>query len=689
MVRIADMLHKYLFPLLACGMVCATESFENATPGPLSSQATEYGTISAAPGHAVVLDKLARTGSKALHIQGGEKRELRLVFNAPCTQESQLSLWLERWTNNGGFDFRIVAETPRGDVELARETRLRAGGYTAQLVANVPAGATGVRLVCSSAPKGGALVDDIELFSGSMQLIKAEFVSPGPQPMLKHAPINPVFSYRLQTRGIARPLAVESIKLRISPANAVDAVTIRTGKPDRSVDGTIGLKFRNGKVYGKATPAADGTVTIPCSGTLPTGETELWIDATPSAASQVGDSVTFETAGITVGGKTYATQAEPVTQRVGYLLAVPGAKVATPTRGGELRNCITYRIPGMIRTTGGTLLACFDARYNNHLDLSSDIDVAVSRSEDGGKTWSAPVVAMDAGPGKANGCGDPCILQDTNTGRIWVQALATHFDKNPCLWASTTGHDPATTGQWEMVYSDDDGKTWSPIVNVTKQVKKHEWTLILAGPGRGICTSKGVLVFPAQIWNLKHNPISRSTICYSTDQGRNWKFGTGVPHRTSECQVVELKDGSLMLTCRNETFQGKRVVYTTRDLGETWQPHPTNTNTLTDPACQASLISIDHPEYGRVLLYSHPDSRPKLRNHMTVHASTDEGMSWNRGLVYDVRECWGYSCIAPIDDEYIGIIYEPAHVSETNDYHGMGFLRIPLSEVMGTPAGKK
>lgn len=683
------MSHHYLTLLLVGGLACATESFETVPTGALSSAPVEYGALSAEPGHAEILPKLARTGSNALHIQGGVDRTVRLELAAPCTTEAQLNLWIERWTDNGGFDFRIIAETPKGDVLLTRETKLKAGSYNRLLSATVPAGCKAVRLVCTSNAKGGVLADDLELISGAMQVAAAELVNPGAQPMLKHAPINPVFSYKLTTKGVAQPLHVESIRLKITPADAVDSVTLRTGNNDRSADGTNGIKFRKGRVFGQAKPGADGTVTVLCSGALASGENELWVDARPSAAAKVGSKVTIESCGVQVGGKVYADKAAPVTQRVGVLLAVPDEEVVNPTRHNEIRDCKTYRIPGLIRTQAGTLLACFDARYENHLDLSADIDVAVSRSEDGGMTWSKPSVAMDAGPGKANGCGDPCILQDTKSGRIWIQALATHFDKNPCLWASTTGHDPATTGQWEMVYSDDDGKTWSPIVNATEQVKKHEWTLILAGPGRGICTGKGVLVFPAQIWNLKANPISRSTICYSTDGGKNWKFGTGVPHRTSECQVAELSDGSLMLTCRNETFQGKRVIYTTKDLGETWQPHPTNTNTLTDPACQASLVTIDSKKYGRVMLYSHPNSRPKLRNHMTVHASTDEGMTWNAGLVYDVRECWGYSCIAPIDDETIGIIYEPAHVSETNDYHGMGFLRIPLSEVMeSTPTGK-
>ena len=672
---------KYFLPLLACGLTFASESFETLPTGPLSSQPIECGVLSAQPGHAVVLQKLARTGKKALHIQGGDNRTARLELKTPTTDAAQLSLWLQRWTNNGKFVFRIIAETAAGDVELASEQKLRAGGYNASVQAILPPGTAAVRLVCTSAEKGGALVDDIEFYAGAMKLTSAEFVNPGPQPLLKRAPINAVFSYRMQTTGAAAPLEVNCVRLKVSPANAVDEVTIRTGKPERSVDGTIGLKFRVGKVYGKARPAADGTVTVPCAGTLDPGVTELWVDARPSANVQVGESITFEPAGIDIEGKVYAEQGTPVTQRVGYLLAVPDAKVPNPVTG-ETRDCITYRIPGMIRTANGTLMACFDARYENHLDLSSDIDVAVVRSEDGGRTWTDPVVAMDAGPGKGNGCGDPCILQDTKTGRIWLQALAVHFDRNPCLLRSRPGYDPQDTGQWEMVYSDDDGKTWSRNINITREIKQPQWTTILAGPGCGICTSKGVIVFPAQIWDMKARPACRCTICYSTDHGKTWHYGTGVPHRTSECQVVELADGALMLTCRNETFGGKRVVYTTHDLGKTWQPHSTNVNTLNDPACQASLIAVNSSKYGRLLFFSHPDSKPKLRNHMSIHVSRDDGKTWSKGLVYDVRECWGYSCLAPVDDETLGVIYEPAHASETNDYHGMGFLRIPISEIL-------
>lgn len=673
---------KYFSLILASSLACATESFENVPAGAVSFSSIEYGTLNAAPGHAEIQQSAARTGKKTLRILGGKDRAMTLTFNQPLSDSAMLSCWLERWTANGPFNLRLIAFTESGSKVILENQPADVKGYLRQATAILPAGTKAIQFICTSDDKGGVLIDDMELYVGPMKLTKVEFVNPGAQPMLKRAPINPVFSYKISTTGASQPLALESLKIKISPADAVSEVTIRSGKPDRSVDGTIGVKFRNGKVYGKGKPAADGTVTIPCSAALASGETEIWVDATPSGTTRVGDSVTFESASLTIGGQEYTQTGMNVKQNVGYLLAVPDATVVNPKRDGEERSCITYRIPGLIRTTNGTMLACFDARYENHLDLSSDIDVAVVRSEDGGYTWSEPSVAMDAGPGKANGCGDPCILQDKETGRIWLQALATHFDRNPCLLRSRPGYEPDDTGQWEMVYSDDDGKTWSSHVNITRQIKEEQWTTILAGPGCGICTSKGVLVFPAQIWDMKARPVSMSTICYSTDNGKTWHYGKGVPHRTSECQVVELQDGALMLTCRNETFQGKRVVYVTRDLGKTWQPHETNTNTLNDPACQASLVVINSQKYGRVMLYSHPNSSPKLRNHMTIRASLDDGKTWNEGVVYDVRECWGYSCIAQIDDENIGIIYEPAHVSETNDYHGMGFLRIPLSEIM-------
>lgn len=195
------MSHKYFILLLASCLACATESFEDVPTGALSSTPVEYGTLAAEPDHAVVLQKFARTGKNALHIQGGQNRTVRMVISSPSPMDSQLNLWIERWTDKGNFDFRIIAETPDGDVQLARETKLKAGGYNQHLSVSVPAGSKAIRLVCTSTPEGGVLADDMELITGAMQIATAELVNPGAQSMLKHAPINPVFKLQAQHQG--------------------------------------------------------------------------------------------------------------------------------------------------------------------------------------------------------------------------------------------------------------------------------------------------------------------------------------------------------------------------------------------------------------------------------------------------------------------------------------------------------
>ena len=47
-----------------------------------------------------------------------------------------------------------------------------------------------------------------------------------------------------------------------------------------------------------------------------------------------------------------------------------------------------YRIPSLVVTTNGTLLAFADRRYNNRNDLPNRIEVEVKRSTDNGKKWS-------------------------------------------------------------------------------------------------------------------------------------------------------------------------------------------------------------------------------------------------------------------------------------------------------------
>ena len=362
-------------------------------------------------------------------------------------------------------------------------------------------------------------------------------------------------------------------------------------------------------------------------------------------------------------------------------------------------NTNTYRIPGLITTSKGTLIAVYDNRYNNSKDLQEDIDIGMSRSTDGGQTWQPMRVIMDMGEyggrsQRLNGTGDPCVLFDDKTNTIWVAALwmSGATEKDMLWWASKPGMKPEETGQFVVVKSTDDGLTWSQPTNLTSQIKDPAWQLLLQGPGRGITMTDGTLVFPAQFKaDLGAKAIDggqytcHSTIVYSKDQGKTWQIGTGAKSNTTEAQVVQLTDGSLMLNMRDDRNRADkgvtngRAVATTTDLGKTWTMHSTSNSALQESNCQASIISTDLIISGKkqqVLFFSNPNSKTD-RSHMTIKASLDGGLTWPEAYQVELNaeNGFGYSCMSMVDNQTIGIVYEG--VKE------LYFQKIPVSDIFG------
>jgi len=177
----------------------------------------------------------------------------------------------------------------------------------------------------------------------------------------------------------------------------------------------------------------------------------------------------------------------------------------------------TFRIPALIATRKGSLLAFAEGRRNGRGD-SGEINVVLKRSGDQGRTWSA--LRIVAGRG-SNTIGNPCPVQDRLTGRILLPLTC-----NPGNVTETQMINREVEA-WRTVFltwSDDDGRTWAPLAEITDSVRKPDWTWYATGPGVGIQTRAGRLVIPCD-HNAEGSADSRSHIFYSDDHGATWRLG--------------------------------------------------------------------------------------------------------------------------------------------------------------------
>jgi sialidase-1 len=316
------------------------------------------------------------------------------------------------------------------------------------------------------------------------------------------------------------------------------------------------------------------------------------------------------------------------------------APVFTSGKGGYH----TYRIPALIVTSRGTLLAFCEGRKHSASDTGA-IDLLLRRSTDGGKSWGkVQVVWSDEG----NTCGNPCPVVDRDTGVIHL--LMTHNlgeDKQSALIA---GKAKGARTVW-VSRSKDDGLSWSKPEEITRSVSKPDWGWYATGPGVGIQTSKGRLVIPCDNY-VRGSKRRQSHVLYSDDGGKSWKLGGVVGPHCNECQVAERADGALVLNMRSYRGTGRRLVSVSKDGGLTWS-EPEEDKALIEPVCQASLIRVPGKE-GH-FLFSNPASTK--REKMTVRLSLDGGKSWPHSRVLHPGPS-AYSCLAVLPDGWVACFHE-------------------------------
>ncbi len=330
----------------------------------------------------------------------------------------------------------------------------------------------------------------------------------------------------------------------------------------------------------------------------------------------------------------------------------------------------TYRIPAVLTTKTGTILAFAEGRAS--ISDHAENDIVMKRSLDGGFTWSHLETIAEDGENCLN---NPTAVQIQETGRILLmyQRYFKGFDEH--------GAEPGYVGEkvcrTYTMYSDDEGITWSEPREVTRGVKRETVvTSTATGPGIGIELTRGKYAGRI-IMPFNQGPYGSWKVyaAFSDDQGETWNYGDVAPEQSegmgNEVQMVEMPDGSIQLNARSASGNKLRKVGFSQSGGETWSglvDHPE----LPESECMGSIIRFSFTwknERSRIL-FSNPASQEK-REMGTIRVSYDEGKTWPVSKVVHTGS-FAYSCLTKIDQETVGLLYE------NDDYRKITFAIINL-----------
>ncbi|MGI6339356.1 MAG: sialidase family protein [Bacteroidales bacterium] len=335
----------------------------------------------------------------------------------------------------------------------------------------------------------------------------------------------------------------------------------------------------------------------------------------------------------------------------------------------------TFRIPAIIATRKGTLLAFAEGRKNSSSD-TGDIDMVMKRSEDNGKTWSKLEVLRDDG---INVCGNPAPVIDKKTGNIY---LLSTWNLGSDHEADIISGKSSDTRRVFVMVSEDDGRNWSQAKEITSSVKCKNWTWYATGPCHGIQVMKGKyrgrMIIPCDHMEAETEKYF-SHIIFSDDHGRTWQMGgTTTQDQVNECTVAEISGGRLLLNMRNyDRTKKSRMITLSNDGGVSWNdicPDPV----LVEPICQASLLTYAlRGKKPGILLFSNP-ANEENRINMTLRVSYNDGKSWPVSKVLHAGPS-AYSDLVSLRSGDIGILYE---AGEESPYEGIVFEVIPKKELI-------
>ncbi|MEO4108197.1 sialidase family protein [Acinetobacter pittii] len=338
------------------------------------------------------------------------------------------------------------------------------------------------------------------------------------------------------------------------------------------------------------------------------------------------------------------------------------------------------RMPGMVQISKNRIFVAYtiyrdeSTADQTHAEMHGkfiNFDLVNKTASIDGDTVVFPVMAVE----KAHR--HPCFAKVLNkqTGKY----------RYICLF--NTGTQLLGDSELNLVYSDDDCKTWSPIQTLmTESTTTEPFYLI---PSSVVTIQRGIFAGRLVTGVFRQTPnqaTSEVAILYSDDAGENWKIGGKLvsgafdtPDVTygflNETMICLDAQGNLFLGIRNEGYNNlnQRVMLWARsyDGGNTLviedKPH------LVTAMSQGSILQAANSLQEGIpkILYSYP-SQPNLgatgyqRRYLRVALSYDNGKSFPIEYTPDVLSTWtGYSHLIGLTDQDFVLVQERGPNAET------------------------
>ncbi|MGY1501389.1 LamG-like jellyroll fold domain-containing protein [Streptomyces sp. QTS52] len=358
-----------------------------------------------------------------------------------------------------------------------------------------------------------------------------------------------------------------------------------------------------------------------------------------------------------------------------------------------------YRIPALVRTGDGSLLAFAEGRKTQSCGDRGDNDIVVRRSTNDGRTWGPiKVVASGATARGAYGTGavpagveagspvtrtNPAPVVDAVNHRVYLLSTS-----NPVNFSY-----PRIPWVQESI---DDGLTWSAptALNVSLAPSPIVPHWFATGPGHGVQLTQGAHKNRLVVGAHQESGGSVYAGYLYLDPGPGtpaWKAAPAEPStaagvKPSEVSVTEVAGGEVFLAARNEGVAGEhRLSYTTQGMppGDDVPKVDFTDGPVPSPGdIQGSVLTVQQADASKNLkeevLLSAPANLP-AKTAMTIWSRCAGTWSPTAKVVSPAPDRAGYSDLALMADNEIGLLYEGGANYSANEIRFTRFSQVQLA----------